>query len=65
MSGDLLRITAAGSGAGKYTQRLEDGRHVLTADEPAEVRDAFLARRLNLVYDGDPPEPSPAKAPTE
>ena len=37
----------------------------IALDKYIFVRDAFLARRLNLVYDGDPPEPPPAKAPTE
>ena len=37
MSDDTLRVAVSGNGAGKYGQRLDDGRHVLTADEPAAL----------------------------
>ena len=38
----------------------------IALDKYSFVRDAFLTRRLNLVWDGNPPEPpaEPAKAPT-
>jgi ABC-type transporter lipoprotein component MlaA len=32
-------------------------------DKYSFVRDAFLSRRLRLVYDGDPPEDVEIKAP--
>lgn len=35
----------------------------IALDQYSFVRDAFLARRLNLVYDGEPPEAEPAAAP--
>lgn len=37
MSGAALHVTVAGSGAGRFGQRLDDGRHVLVADEPASL----------------------------
>jgi phospholipid-binding lipoprotein MlaA len=35
----------------------------IALDKYSFVRDAFLSRRLRLVYDGDPPEDDPIKAP--
>jgi len=35
----------------------------IALDKYSFVRDAFLSRRLRLVYDGDPPEVDPIKAP--
>jgi phospholipid-binding lipoprotein MlaA len=35
----------------------------IALDRYSFVRDAFLSRRLRMVYDGDPPEAEPAKAP--
>lgn len=37
MSAAPLRVTVGGSGAGHFGQRLDDGRHVLIADEPASL----------------------------
>jgi phospholipid-binding lipoprotein MlaA len=35
----------------------------IALDKYSFVRDAFLSRRLRMVYDGDPPEADPVKAP--
>jgi phospholipid-binding lipoprotein MlaA len=35
----------------------------IALDRYSFVRDAFLARRLNLVFDGNPPEEEPAAPP--
>jgi phospholipid-binding lipoprotein MlaA len=38
----------------------------IALDKYSFVRDAFLQRRLNLVWDGNPPEPAaPPKAPKD
>jgi phospholipid-binding lipoprotein MlaA len=47
------------------SQLLDAGQilDTIALDKYSFVRDAFLARRLRLVYDGDPPEQNPVEPP--